>query len=102
MLDITVQRNAGQHSAPDLSDPLITNVPVAISRARAELDASTSVRKLRIVCTFQPTLRLGQLMALDDSLRGETARGKVVGIEHVATDGALLTHIDLEVPATQR
>lgn len=98
MLDITVQREAGDVPSTDLVEPLLGSVPAALSRGRAEIDAAHSVYKLKLTTTFQGLVRLGQLVDVEDSLRGHISRGKVVGIEHVAAEGALLSHLDLEVP----
>lgn len=98
MLDITVQRGAGDVFGSDIVEPLLGSVPAALSRARAEIDAAHPVRKLKLVTTFQGNVRIGQLIDVEDSLRGQISRGKVVGIEHVAADGALVSHLDLEVP----
>lgn len=98
MLDITVQREAGDVPGTDLVEPLLGSVPAALSRGRAEIDTAHSVYKLKLTTTFQGVVRLGQLVDVEDSLRGQISRGKVVGIEHVAAEGALLSHLDLEVP----
>ena len=98
MIDIVVQRAAGDRPGSDIVDPLLGSVPAALSRGRAEIDAAHPVRKLRLTTTFQGDLRLGQLIDVQDSLRGQISRGKLVGIEHIAADGMLLSHLDLEIP----
>ncbi|MFC7422046.1 hypothetical protein ACFQNF_19490 [Iodobacter arcticus] len=99
MIEATVQRGAGDVLGKEIIDPLIGSVQAAISRGRAEIDASCSVRKLRLTTTYQACVRIGQLLDVKDSLRGHIARGKVVGIEHIASEGMLLSHLDVEIPA---
>ena len=45
MIEILVTRGAGDRQGPDISDPLITSVPVALAKGAAEINRSCSDRK---------------------------------------------------------
>lgn len=98
MIDILVQRGNGDIAGSPVVDPLISSVPVAIARGRAEIDAQQSVRKLRLVTRFDGRLRPGLLVDVVDGISGFCRRGKIVGVEHVADGLGLSTRLDVEAP----
>jgi len=98
VIDILVQRGNGDIAGSPVVDPLISSIPVAIARGRAEIDAQQSVRKLRLVTSFDARVRPGLLVDVVDGTSGICRRGKIVGVEHVADGQTVSTRLDVEVP----
>ena len=74
MIEILVTRGAGDRPGPDISDPLITSVPVALARGSAEINRSMSDRRiLSLDLTLMPWTDPGSLVGITSS------RGRQVG-----------------------
>jgi hypothetical protein len=99
MVDLTVIRGAGAHPGEDIVDPLVTTVPCALSRGRAELDARASGATLVTITTaYVAGRRLGQLIEAHDVESGVVYRGKIVGLAHRLESPARTTEVTLERP----
>jgi hypothetical protein len=101
MTDIVVQRCAGDRPGDDIVEPLLSSVPAALSRGRAELDEGTPARQERIGYAWQD-FRLGKSIELDDPIAGHWW-GKATGIQHsiqIDDQGNVSgeTSIDVRVP----
>lgn len=81
MVDIIVQRGAGESPGDEIVDPLTATEAVALVRGRNELDASAA-EKVPVNYTLipQPGLQLGQLLELHDAQTGQRFKGKLVKI----------------------
>jgi hypothetical protein len=98
-IDIFVIRGAGDRPGDDVVDGLIGSLPVALARGRAELDERAQpLVPVTIEAVFRDGLRLGHTLRCQDSVRGTWA-GKITGITHRATGGALSTAVQMRRPA---
>lgn len=89
-MDIVVIRGECTSPGEDIVDPLLSEVNVALSRGRAELDQGTLADEQQLEVTLQD-LRLGQLITVEDSALGYW-QGKVTSVVHsvsVDDDGNL-------------
>lgn len=98
MINIIVQRGFGDKQGPDISDPLLTDTIVAISRGTKEIDQATSIYAETLRTTFRKGVALGQLVEVHDALQGVSWRGKIVSISHVRKGVTLWTDLDIERP----
>jgi hypothetical protein len=95
VIDIVVIRDAGDRAGQDVVDPLIGSLPVAIARGRKELnDQAQLLQPVQVDCLFRIGLRLGNTVRFQDSRRG-TWTGKLVGITHRGSNGAVTTTLQL-------
>lgn len=79
-MDIVVIRGEGTSPGEDIVDPLLSEVSVALSRGRAELDQGALADEQQLDVTLRD-VRLGQLVAIEDSALGAW-RGKVTAVVH--------------------
>ena len=94
-----VQRGSGDKQGVDIIDPLINSVPVGLSRGQAEIDENgENLQQVTMTTVFRSGVLLGQLTEVHDSLQGVSWVGKIIGINHVARNGTLLTTLTLRRP----
>ena len=91
---ITVKRHTATHPAPDIVEPLLTDIRPALDRGRAELDSGEPLQVVRLTALYV-SLVPGDLVEISDAYQGEPYRGKVVNVEHVAGENSLLTNLEL-------
>lgn len=101
MVHIVVKRGAGTHPGEEIVDPLLSTVPAALSRGRAELDRQSSGAQERtFTVPFVAGRRPGQIEELHDVDVGQTVRGKITGLAHHGRGGErpeAWTDVTLEV-----
>ena len=51
MIEVLVKRGAGDKQGPDITDELLTSVPVALARGATEINKSCSDRKILSLAT---------------------------------------------------
>ena len=102
-MQIVVKRGAGTHPGEEIVDPLLSTVPAALSRGRAELDRQGSgAQDVTLRVPFVAGRRLGQVEAVHDIQSGKVYRGKIVGLRHHGRGGerpAAWTELTLETPS---
>ena len=90
MIDIIVVRGLGDKSGPDIADPLLSELSVALERGRVEIDAATLARSVQVSSNFRPGLRPGVLIEVLDALQGVAWRGKIKSVDN-AIEGVRLS-----------
>lgn len=92
MIDIFVQRYAGDRRGDDIVDALMCTLPVALSRGRSLLDKNALRQQpVELTVRYRPGIRLGQLIECHDSVQGVSWRGKVASISHRISNGQVYT-----------
>lgn len=103
MVHIVVKRGAGQHPGEEIVDPLLSTVPAALSRGRAELDRQGSgAQEVTLTVPFIAGRRHGQTEAVHDIQSGRVYTGKITGLRHHGRGGEspeAWTDVTLEVPS---
>lgn len=98
MIDLIVVRGQADVTGPDVEDPLVTTVPVALARGRNELDSNSRLQPIRLTCFYRAGFRHGQIVRVMDALQGETWVGKITGLNHYVEDFTPLTELSVERP----
>jgi hypothetical protein len=93
-LIITVQRYDAKYPAPDIVEPLLTDIQAAIARGRKELDGGEPLQVVRLTCLYSPVVP-GDLVEIQDTYQGGYYRGKVTSVEHSASENSLKTNLEL-------
>ena len=85
MISAIVQRQPADKPGPDISDPLITAIPVATERGRNEIDANCSARQT-VTLDIEPRagLRINRIVEVQD-LEQVAWRGLLTGIQMSAS-----------------
>jgi len=96
MIDLIVVRDAGDHYGPDIENPLITTVPVALQKGRNEIDSKSGQKEVILISNYRTGIRRGQTVAVMDALQGTTWVGKVGGIAHQTSGPEVLTELTVE------
>ncbi|MDH5757698.1 MAG: hypothetical protein OEZ55_13655 [Nitrospinota bacterium] len=94
-MNITVKRHRADRPAPDIVEPLLTDIRAAIERGRAELDSGEELQVVRITSLYVAGIKPGDLVEVADMYQGGPYRGKVTSVAHAAADGKLLTELEL-------
>ena len=95
MIDIFVQRYAGDIRGDDIVDPLLSELSVALARGRSKLDESALPQQpVELTVRYRPGLRLGQLIEAHDRMQGVSWRGKIAGISHRISNGQVYTVLE--------
>jgi len=94
-MNITVKRHAADRPAPDIVEPLLTDIRAALERGRAELDSGEPLQVVRITSLYVAGLAPGDLVEVRDMYQGGPWRGKVTSVSHTAAEGTLLTELEL-------
>jgi len=97
-VDILVIRSPGDIQGPDIIDPLLSNVTVAVTRGTAEIQDNEPIDTVSLSTNYRPNVRLGQIVEVIDALQGKVWRGKITGISHSALSADLFTDLDIERP----
>jgi len=92
---ITVQRHSADRPAPDIVEPLLTDIRAAMERGRAEMDSGEPLQVIRIMALYVAGIKPGNLVEVRDMYQGGPWRGKVTSVAHSAADGKLLTDLEL-------
>lgn len=101
MIDIIVQRDAGDRPGEDVVDGLLGSLPAAIARGRAELDEQARLlQPVTAETLFRVGLRLGHTVRFQDELRG-TWTGKLSRITHRGVRGKVTTTLGFKRAAIQ-
>jgi hypothetical protein len=79
-MDIVAIRGEGDSPGEDIVEPLLSDVNAALSRGRVELDQGSLADEQQLEVTLRD-VRLGQLVAVDDSALGYW-KGKVTAVVH--------------------
>lgn len=91
-MKIVVKRNAGDAFAPDISDGLICEIPVALQRGRIEMDLGEGLIPVEQDCVFRANAAVGDLAESFDAMNGAAWRGLATAVEHALTArGELIT-----------
>lgn len=98
MISIVVQRGEGDLPGEDIVEPLLTSIPAALSRGRAELDAGEDAGRVSIECRYQVTARPGQLIRIVDARQGESWLGQIVAVTHDPIPGGAVTRLEIRRP----
>ena len=100
MIDIFVQRYAGDLRGSDIVDPLLTELSVALARGKTELDEQALLQQnVQQEVAFRVGVRLGQLVETHDALQGVSWKGKITGISLRISGGKVTTSLDIIRPA---
>lgn len=95
---VEVYRGAGDKSGPAIIEPLLSN-DALIHRGTAEIDANAhQFNRVSLSVVPRPGLRLGQIVEVSDPTSATPYRGKIVGIQLLATRSAVEQSIEIEVP----
>lgn len=99
MIDIFVQRGAGDYRGEDIVDPLLSALEPALDRGRAELDSTSVLQQpIQVTTKFRTGVRLGQLAEFHDSLQGVSWKGKITGIQHSIQGSTVTTVLEVIRP----
>ena len=99
MIDIFAERIPAGGTAnrgPDVVDPLITELSVALARGQVEIDSNVPLRTVQISAKFRTGLRVGQLIEVIDSLQGISWRGKITSVDNAVEGAKLSTKLTVE------
>lgn len=94
-IDVLVARGAADNQGEDIIDPLITSVPVALSRGQVEIDRYAKGVPVTMQIRFRAGLELGQTVEVIDALQGAAWRGKIISIEHGVEGPVLATTLQV-------
>ena len=94
-MNITVKRHTADRPAPDIIEPLLTDIRPALERGRAELDKGEPLQTVRITALYVAGLAPGALVEVRDYFQGGPYRGKVASVEHSISGGQLTTSLEL-------
>ena len=94
-MNITIKRHNADHPAPDIIEPLLTDIRPALERGRAELDKGEPLQTVRISALYVPGLATGDLVEIRDLYQGGPYRGKITSVEHTAAGGQLTTDMEI-------
>lgn len=101
MIDVIVQRGAGDRAGDDVVDPLIGALHVALARGRAEMDERAQAMRNETLETvyrsgddYSSGLAPGQILRVNDSIRGSFA-AKVTGARHRAQGGRITSTLQI-------
>lgn len=98
-VSLIVRRGAGTHPGPDITDPLITTIQVALARGRNELDERASgLQEVQVSIPYRPGIRIGQVAEVVETLFGDVWYGKISGISHAFGEGPDLTTLTIKRP----
>lgn len=99
MIDIFVQRGAGDKRGQDVVDPLMCALEPALERGRALLDEHAVLQQpVQVTVKFRPGVRLGQMAEFHDAMQGVSWKGKITGIQHTIRSGTVVTVLDTTRP----
>ena len=87
---ITAKRGSGDSFAPPITDALISTVPVALARARNELDAHSGLIPCTLSAVYRAGIETGQLVQVHDQMQGAAWQGTIGSVE-IRADGIKLT-----------
>ncbi|MBF0180553.1 MAG: hypothetical protein HQM03_11075 [Magnetococcales bacterium] len=93
--EIFCQRGDGVFRGPDISEPLLTTDDAKRSRGRAEIDAGEPLQEVFLTCLHRPGFMPGQLIEAHDALMGQSWRGKITSVSHMAQGNKLTTALEL-------
>lgn len=92
-------RGPGIREGEPIIDPLIGDIPTALSRGRNELDAAAEgLQPVDLESIYSPGMELGQLAKVDDFETPRVLRGKVVRISHRIAGPQVTTEARLQQP----
>lgn len=98
-VSLVVRRGAGLHPGPDITDPLITTLQVALARGRNELDERASgLQDVQVSIPYRPGIRIGQIAEVVEALFGDVWYGKVSGISHSYSLASAITNLTIKRP----
>lgn len=98
---IEVIRGAGGRPGGEIREPLLgSSRQAAIARGRAELDATATQKISTTLALVWPRLdlSLGDLVRVADPSQGQAWTGKITGIAHDGSSGAVPTTLTVERP----
>lgn len=95
-IDIFVVRGAGDKRGPDIQDPMLTELAVAMARGRVEIDRATPSRSVQISANFKPGRKTGQLIEVADALQGKVWRGKITSLDNAIEGTKLVSRLTVE------
>lgn len=97
-MQIIVERAPGDKQGPDITDSLLTTLPVMLERGRQMLDRHSKQIPIDIDCKYLPDVRCGQLCRITDADLGPVRIGKITSVRHTATIGGAVTSLTVLVP----
>ena len=99
MIDIFAIRGDGPYwRGPDITEPLICDLSVALERGRVEIDNSSPSRTVQMTIKYRPGLRVGQLVEVIDAMQGAKWRGKITSIDNAIEGAKMTTKISVRAP----
>lgn len=94
-IDLIVQRGDGSNPGEDITDPLITEISVALSRGQVEIDRVAKGSPVTLQVKYRSGVRTGQMIEVVDALMGAAWRGKIVSVEHGVDGPVLMTTLQV-------
>lgn len=98
MIDVIVQRGAGNRPGQDIFEPLLSSVPAAVARGRSEIDVHSDLQTVSLSIVYRSGLEKGQLVEVHDDFTGEVWRGKIVGVQHTVVEDEISTELTILRP----
>lgn len=95
-VDIIVVRGLGDKRGPDIVDPLLTSVPLAINRGTTEIQDKEPGTTVQLTTKYRTGVLKGSIVEVLDSLHNKVWRGKIVAIAHNSVLADLRTDLDIE------
>lgn len=98
MIDIFVIRDPGDKRGPDVIDPLISTIAVALERGRIEIDKASDLQPMSVRALYISGIMLGDIVEIHDAYQGRSWKGKVTGIRHSLQGNVVFTELDVLRP----
>ena len=97
MIDIFVSRGLGPYKrGPDITEPLITELAVALARGQVEVDRNVPIRTVQLTTRFRRGLRVGQLVQVMDALQDAVWQGKITSVDNAVENAKMTTKLTVE------
>lgn len=97
-IDIVVVRQPGGKQGPDIVEPLLSNVVVAVNRGTTEIQDNEPIDNVSLTTNYRVGVRMGQIVKVLDALQGSVWKGKIVNISHSYVLSDIWTNLDIERP----
>lgn len=99
LIDIVVIRDEGNNQGPDIIEPLLGSVPIAIICGQSAIDDSESRFIVTLRTQFVAGVEMGQIIEVHDIVQGAAWRGKIVGITHTKQGAEIFSELEILRPA---
>lgn len=96
-IDVVVVRGVGSHQGPDIVDPYITSLEVALARGRNELDDTASgLQPVDLEVPYYGAARPGLVVEVNDTELNEQWFGVIQTAGHRASGVQRLTNLRVQ------